>query len=177
MQVALGHRGQVVGPCCAPSMNSGRERVLVQFLTATGAFQFNYTVGQQLRHAPLLEGMAKGDYVLAIRQLAHVRLGDEGLVVGANATSHMRVDFGGRVRECLASDLRLAPLCHGSSVKKGDRVTARCCYEEVALGDRGVVVGRCSKMSLDNAHKRVQVDWGPQKGVSNWTLGKQLELL
>ncbi|KAK7235303.1 hypothetical protein SO694_00068199 [Aureococcus anophagefferens] len=142
--VTVGDRGVVVGPCCDPAMSRPDLRVLVDFENKA-AYNFRSDAHLRLARAGGGHELCRGDKVI----LPGLDKKVIGVVIGV-----------GR--------------CAGTLAVKGyDALPRDVAYNEVRVGDRGVVVGPCMQPEMQNAAKRVLVDFG-RKGVYNYHVDKQL---
>ncbi|KAH8057979.1 serine/threonine kinase [Aureococcus anophagefferens] len=169
--VTVGDRGVVVGPCCDPAMSRPDLRVLVDFENKAA---YNFRSDAHLRLAPLVEGtnFVRGDKVI----LPGLDKKVIGVVIGVGRCAGTLAvkGYDALPRDVALARLKHAPLVAGAPhFAKGTRVVAKVAYNEVRVGDRGVVVGPCMQPEMQNAAKRVLVDFG-RKGVYNFHVDKQL---
>jgi len=169
--VTVGDRGVVVGPCCDPAMSRPDLRVLVDFENKAA---YNFRSDAHLRLAPLVEGtnFVRGDKVI----LPGLDKKVIGVVIGVGRCAGTLAvkGYDALPRDVALARLKHAPLVAGAPhFAKGTRVVAKVAYNEVRVGDRGVVVGPCMQPEMQNAAKRVLVDFG-RKGVYNYHVDKQL---
>ena len=173
-RVEVGDPGAVVGPCSSPNLDAFESRVLVDF-GAKG--RYSYTRAQ-LAFRDLEATFAKEDRVVATAAVgARVAPGDRGVVQGADAVrGGLVVDFGDtRVATAPAAALAHAPLVPGHDVRKNDVIRAKVDYEDVRVGDLGVVLGPCDR-AMPGRDLRVCVLWRRTRAKNNWQPGKHVEL-
>lgn len=165
--VRIGDSGVVVGPGSTSALDNAARRLLVDFGEQRC---YNYTPSQ-LTYAAHSGSFTKEDKVVCFVAHGGVPRGARGIVVGHDG-DNLRVAFGGRCVRSRIDDLTHAPLVEGSSVRKGDRVSARVAYGSVQLGDLGTVVG-----PGDAKSSRVCVVWNRDGAKNNWLPGAQLAVV
>ena len=74
-----------------------------------------------------------------------------------------------------AAALAHAPLVPGHDVRKNDVIRAKVDYEDVRVGDLGVVLGPCDR-AMPGRDLRVCVLWRRTRAKNNWQPGKHVEL-
>jgi ankyrin repeat protein len=142
------------------------SRVAVDFGPGKGIY--NYGRGQMCVRAPLVPGfeLVIGDQVTCLEKVdAAIPSHSRGTVIrhANEPPTEVIVRFKAGERSVDASRLAHAPLTTGSLMAKGDRVVAGVAFEQVRIGDTGMIVGPGSTSALDNAARRLLVDFGQQR--------------
>ncbi|KAH8098117.1 serine/threonine kinase [Aureococcus anophagefferens] len=143
-------------------------RVLVDFENKAA---YNFRSDAHLRLAPLVEGtnFVRGDKVI----LPGLDKKVIGVVIGVGRCAGTLAvkGYGALPRDVALARLKHAPRRRRRQERRA--CVAKVAYNEVRVGDRGVVVGPCMQPEMQNAAKRVLVDFG-RKGVYNYHVDTQL---